>query len=78
MPFFVRSRNDGRTYALRIKHSRLPKPVYLTFDLQEDAQGAGQRALAALDRGEVPSWLERSERRALVTISQAILAYRAH
>ena len=32
--------------------------------------------MAALDRGEMPSWLERSERRALVTVSQAIVAYR--
>ena len=44
--------------------------------MQEDAQRAGQRAIAALDRGEMPSWLERSDRRALVTISQAIISYR--
>jgi integrase len=76
VPFFVRSRNNGKTFELRIKHGRLPKTVYRTFDVQEDAQRAGQRAIAALDGGEVPSWLERSERRALVTISQAIVAYR--
>lgn len=76
MPFFVRSRNDGRTYELRVKHGRLPKPVYFTFDVREDAQRAGQRAIAALDRGETPAWFERPERRALVTVSQAILAYR--
>jgi integrase len=76
MPFFVRPRNNGKSYELRVKHSRLPKPIYQTFDVQEDAQRAGQRAIAALDRGEMPSWLERSERRALVTISQAIVAYR--
>lgn len=73
MPFFVRSRNNGKTFELRIKHGRLPKPVYHTFDVQEDAQRAGQRAIAALDRGEIPSWLERKERGALVTISQAIV-----
>jgi hypothetical protein len=42
----------------------------------EDAQRAGQRAVAALDRGEIPSWLERPERRVLATIAHAILAYR--
>jgi len=77
MPFLVRSRNEGRTYELRVKHSRLPKPVYHTFDVHEDAQRAGLQALAALDRGETPPWLQRSERRALITITQAILAYRA-
>jgi hypothetical protein len=77
MPFLVRSRNQGRTYELRVKHSRLPKPVYHTFDVHEDAQRAGLQALAALDRGETPPWLQRSERRALLTITQAILAYRA-
>ena len=76
MPFFVRSRNNGRTFELRIKHGRLPKLIYQTFDVQEDAQRAGQRAVAALDRGEMPSWLERTERGALVTISQAVVAYR--
>jgi integrase len=77
MPFFVRSRNDGKTYELRIKHGCLPKPVYFTFDVQEDAQRAGQRAIAALERGEVPARLTRAERRSLVNISQAILGYRA-
>lgn len=37
MPFFVRSRNNGKTFYLHIKHGRLPKPVYHTFDVQEDA-----------------------------------------
>ena len=76
MPFLVRSRNEGKTFELRVKHGRLSKPVYRTFDVQEDAQRAGQRAIAALDRGEIPSWLERSGRHALVTISQAVMAYR--
>lgn len=76
MPFFVRPRSNGKTFELRIKHGRLPKPIYHTFDVQEDAQRAGQRAIAALDRGEIPSWLKRTERGALVTISQAIVAYR--
>ncbi len=76
MPFFVRPRSNGKTFELRIKHGRLPKPIYHTFDVQEDAQRAGQRSIAALDRGEIPSWLERTERGALVTISQAIVAYR--
>jgi hypothetical protein len=77
LPFLVRSRNNGKTFELRVKHRRLAKPVYHTFDVQEDAQRAGQRAIAALDRGEIPSWLERTERRALVTVSQAIVAYRS-
>jgi hypothetical protein len=37
MPFSVRSRNNGKTFELRIKHWRLPKPVYQTVDVQEDA-----------------------------------------
>lgn len=37
MPFLVRSRNDGKTYELRVKHGLLSKPVYFTFDVQEDA-----------------------------------------
>jgi hypothetical protein len=53
-PYLVRSRNGGRTYELRVKHSRLPKPVYHTFDVHEDAQRAGLQALVALDRGETP------------------------
>lgn len=44
--------------------------------MHEDAQRAGQRAIVALDRGEMPSWLERTERGALVTVSRAIVAYR--
>jgi integrase len=76
MPFFVRARSNGKTFELRVKHGRLPKPLYRNFDLREDAERAGQRAIAALDRGETPSWLERTERRALVTVSQAIVAYR--
>ena len=76
MPFFVRPRSNGKTFELRVKHNRLPKPIYHTFDAKEDAERAGQRAIAALDRGETPSWLVRSERRAFVTISQAIVAYR--
>jgi integrase len=76
MPFFVRPRSNGKTFELRVKHGRLPKPLYRNFDLREDAERAGQRAIAALDRGETPSWLERTERRALVTVSQAIVAYR--
>ena len=75
MPFFVRSRNGGRIFELRIKHARLPKPI-ITFDVHEDAQRAGQRAIVALDRGEMPSWLERTERGVLVTVSRAIVAYR--
>jgi integrase len=76
VPFFVRSRGNGKTFELRIKHGRLPKPVYRTFDVQEDAERAGQRAIAALDRGEIPSCLERPERRVLATIGQAIMSYR--
>ncbi len=76
MRYFVRPCNNGRTFELRVKHCRLPKAVYRNFDLQEDAQRAGRDAVAALDHGEMPSWLERSERRARVTISQAIVAHR--
>jgi hypothetical protein len=48
MPFLVRSRNNGKTFELRVKHRRLAKPVYHTFDVQEDAQRSRQRAIAAL------------------------------
>ena len=72
MPFFVRSRSNGRTFELRIKHGRLPRPVYHTFDVQEDTQRAGQRAIA-LNRGEILSWLKHQERGALVVVAQAIV-----
>jgi hypothetical protein len=46
MPYFVRPRNSGRTFELRAKHCRLPKPVYRNFDLQDDAQRAGRDQVA--------------------------------
>jgi hypothetical protein len=57
MPIHVRPRNGGKSYELRVKHPRLPKPAYCTFDHETDARRAGELALAALERGEVPAWM---------------------
>lgn len=54
MPIFVRPRNGGKTFELRVKHPRLPKAVYRTFDDEAHARRAGELALVALEGGEVP------------------------
>lgn len=71
----VRSRNDGRTFELRITHRALPKPVYRTFNSKAEARRAGQSALAALSRGETPEWLSRADKNPIPTVAAAILAY---
>jgi hypothetical protein len=58
MPIFVRTRNGGKSYALRVKHARLPEPAYLTFDSEAEARRTGELAEAALNRGEMPEWLQ--------------------
>lgn len=60
MPMLVRSRRSGKAFELRVIHPKLPKPAYRTFDHEADARRAGELALAALERGEVPPWLQRS------------------
>ena len=42
----ARSRNDGRTFELRITHRALPKPVHRTFN--SEARRAGQSASQVL------------------------------
>ena len=76
MPIFVRPRKGGKAFELRIKHQRLEKPVYRTFDHEADARRAGELALVALDRGEVPSWLHRSDEGDYGTAAAVIRAYR--
>lgn len=76
MPILVRPRRGGKAFELRVKHSRLPKPVYRTFDREADARRAGELALVALDRGEVPPWLQRSDEQPFGTVAAVIRAYR--
>ena len=76
MPIFVRPRNSGKTFELRVKHPRLPKAVYRTFDNAEHARRAGELALVELDRGEIPSWLVRCDERAFGTLTAVIRGYR--
>jgi integrase len=76
MPMLVRPRRGGKAFELRVKHSRLPKPVYRTFDREADARRAGELALVALDRGEVPPWLQRSDVQPFGTVAAVIRAYR--
>jgi hypothetical protein len=56
--------------------SRPAKPFYRTFDEPDEARRVGERALVALDRGEMPEWLVRPEPTAGVTVAQVILKYR--
>lgn len=76
MPIFIRPRKGGKAFELRVKHPRLAKPVYRTFDHEADARRAGELALVALDRGEVPSWLQRSDEGVYGTVAAVIRAYR--
>lgn len=73
----VRTRNGGRSYELRISHPALPKPVYRTFTTELEARQAGQGALAALGRGEMPAWLQRGEKNPIPNLAAAIRAYLA-
>ena len=74
---FVRTRNGGKSFELRLIHPNLGKPVYRTFDLKEDAERAGRRALEDLRHNVIPAWLRAPEPRALTTVAQAIHAYHA-
>lgn len=60
-----------------MKHPKPPKPVYLSFDREIDARRAGELALAALDRGEVPPWLQRADGQVFGTVAAVIRAYRS-
>ena len=75
MPIFVRARNGGKSYELRVKHTRLPKPLYLTLDSEAEARRAGDLALAALERGEMPAWLRGTKESPYDTIADAVRAY---
>lgn len=76
MPIFIRPRKGGKAFELRVKHPQLPKPVYRTFDHEADARRAGELALVALERGEVPPWLQRSNEQPYSTVAEVIRAYR--
>lgn len=75
MPILVRPRSHGHSFELRIKHKRLPKAVYRTFDTEEEARRVGLQALEMLDKGVVPAWLQPAEQAALKTVRDAIRAY---
>ncbi len=77
MPILVRPRRGGKAFELRVTHPRLPKPTYRTFDHEADARRAGELALAALERGEVPPWLKRSDATVFGTVAAVIRAYRS-
>jgi integrase len=71
----VRTRNGGKSYALRVKHAQLPKITYLTLDSEEEARRVGELAEAALNRGEMPSWLQGTRESPYSTIEDVIHAY---
>jgi integrase len=75
MPIFVRPRNEGKSYELRVKHARLAKPAYLTLDSEPQARRAGELALVALDRGEMPAWLQGAQESPYSTIADVVRAY---
>lgn len=75
MPIHVRTRNGGKSYALRVKHVGLPQPVYLTFDSEVEARRAGELAEAALNRGEMPAWLQGAKESPYNTIADVVRAY---
>lgn len=77
MPIFIRPRRSGKAFELRVKHPGLPKPVYRTFDREADARRAGELALVALDRGQVPPWLQCAEEQPFGTVAAVIRAYRS-
>jgi integrase len=77
MPYFIRTRNGGKSFELRIKHRLLKSPFYGTFSTREEAERVAVRGLTALEQGEVPVWMQRPERREVITIAKAIHAYRA-
>ncbi|HEY8518898.1 MAG TPA: site-specific integrase [Gammaproteobacteria bacterium] len=77
MPYLIRTRNGGRSFELRIKHRLLKSPFYATFSTREEAERVAARGLAELDKGQIPIWMQRTERKEAVTIAKAIQAYRA-
>ncbi len=77
MPHVIRARNGGKSFELRIKHRLLQSPFYDTFSTREEAERVAARGLAALEKGETPTWMQRTDRREVVTIAKATQAYRA-
>jgi len=75
MPILVRTRNGGKSYALRVKHIGLSQPAYLTFDSEAEARRAGELAEAALNRGEIPPWLQGLKESPYSTIAEVVRAY---
>ena len=75
MPIFVRTRNSGKSYVLRVKHARLPKTIYLTLDTEAEARRTGELAKAALNRGEMPQWLQDTKESPYRTIAQVVRAF---
>jgi hypothetical protein len=75
MPIFGRTRNGGKSYSLRVKHARLPEPAYLTFDIEAEARRTGELAEAALNRGEMPEWLQGTKENPYGTIAEVVRAF---
>jgi len=73
----IRSRNDGRSFELRITHRLLDKPVYRTCTTRLEAEHIGGQALRALDAGQIPVWLHPQDSKPLQTIAQAVQGYLA-
>jgi integrase len=77
MSIHVRSRNNGKSYELRIKHRLLDRAFYATLESAEEAQRLGERALVELNRGTVPPWMRSTREAQSVCIAKAISDYRA-
>ena len=67
---FVRTRNGGKSYEMRLIRPNLAKPAYRTFDTKEDAERAGRRALEDLRQVVTPTWLQAPERHTFATVDQ--------
>ena len=72
----VRS-SDSIRYDLRVNHPSLAGPFHRTLDDDDEARLLGERVVAALDRGQLPTWIAKSCRVRRATIAGAIREYRA-
>lgn len=77
MSIHVRPRNQGRSYELRVKHRLLTRPFYATLGSEEEARRLGERGLAELNSGTIPSWMRTTKESQSVCIAKAISDYRA-
>jgi integrase len=75
MSILVRSRNNGRTFELRIKHKLLAKPAYYTFPTEVQAYEFGSQAEGFLARGVIPEALAPVPKILFRNIDGAVAAY---